>query len=125
MKKDWKAVQIIIVILIVTDGFKNFYNLTSETPSFGFNTSLTTSFCYFPSIMLSVCLILSIALFFITKRNRFYKLLSGSILLYGIYTIIFTMLIFSRLFSDYWYIMILGLMLGFIEFTVGKKMLKN
>lgn len=125
MKKDWKAVQIIIVILIVTDGFKNFYNLTSETPAIGFNTSLTTSFYYFPSILLSVCLIFFIALFFITKRNMFYKLLSGSILLYGLYTIIFTLVTLSPLFSDYWYIMIMGLLLGFIEFTVGKKKLKN
>jgi hypothetical protein len=125
MKQDWKAVQIIIVILIVTDGFKNFYNLTSETHSIGFNTSLTTSFYYFPSIVLSVCLILFIALFFITKRNRFYRLLSWSILLYGIDTILFTLVTLSPSISDYWYIMIMGLLLGVIEFIVGKKMLKN
>lgn len=71
MKQDWKAVQIIIVILIVTDGFKNFYNLTSETQSIGFNTSLTTSFYYFPSILLSVCLIFLLLYFLLQKEIGF------------------------------------------------------
>lgn len=121
-ERDWKIIQIIVVLLILADGIKSIYNVTSNNLVI-IGPSLD-SFYYLPSIILTVCLVLSITLFFTTKKLVFFKLLSWSILLYGIYLISFTLLTLSPLFRDYWYIIISGILLGIFEFTVGKKMLK-
>lgn len=68
-------------------------------------------------------MIIFMILFFIVKKLVFYKLLSGSILLYGIYVVVFTLLTLLPLFSDYWYIIIMGILVGVFECIVGKKML--
>ncbi|WP_342437159.1 hypothetical protein NSS79_29080 [Paenibacillus sp. FSL L8-0436] len=122
MERDWKIIQIVVVLLILADGINNIYKVTSNNlvvigPSLN-------SFFYLPSITLSVFLVFSIILFFTTKKIVFYKLLSWTILLYGIYSIVFTLLTLSPLFRDYWYIMALGVLLGIFEFTVGKKMIE-
>lgn len=122
MERDWKIIESVVVLLILSDGIDNIYNVTSNKMVIG--PSLN-SFYYLPSILLTIGLMLFILLFVATKHNIFYKLLSGSILIYGIYIIAFTLLTLSPLFKDYWYIMVLGILIGIFEFNVGKKMLNT
>lgn len=123
MDRDSKITQVVIVLLIFSDGISNFLKVTNNK-SMVVGVSLN-SFFYLPSISLTICLMLSVIMFFISKKAMYYKLLSWCILLYGIYSVLFTLFTLLPGFRNYWYIMLMGIIIGIIEFIVGKKMLRN
>lgn len=123
MERDLKIIQVVIVLLIFSDGISNFLKVTNNK-SMVVGVSLN-SFFYLPSISLTICLMLSVIMFFISKKAMYYKLLSWCILLYGIYSVLFTLFTLLPGFRNYWYIMLMGIIIGIIEFIVGKKMLRN
>lgn len=123
MDRDWKIIQGVIVFLIFADGISNLFKVTNNK-SMVIGLSLN-SFYYLPSISLTICLMLFVIMFFISKKTMHYKLLSWCILLYGIYVVLFTLFTLLPVFRYYWYIMFMGIVIGVIEFIVGKKMLRN
>jgi hypothetical protein len=115
MKRDWIVAQMIIVFLILTDGFNNVRNLNNSA----------NSIWYTISIILAVSILLSFVLFFVFKRSVFYRFSGGFIIMYGVYGIVHYIYNYFHLITDYWYIMLLGLIVGLVEVVIGRRMVQN
>lgn len=122
MKNDWRLIRILLIIIILCRGFYNLNSFINQEKFNIFNISLNY-FWYSPFILIAFVVLISSCIFFLLKGQYAGKILSVSMVIDGLFLIIYSFIVYVPVFMNSWYFLILGIVIGLLELRAGKTLL--
>lgn len=119
MKNDWRFIQILLIIIILCRGFYNLISFINREKFDVFHLSLSY-FWYLPTIIIALVVLLSSCIFFLLKRQYAGKMLAVSLLVDGLFIIVYSLMVYIPVFMNSWYFLVLGIVIGLLEVRAGK-----